>query len=368
MSSNQVLIEAILRERRTVKDLAQMSKNQGSVPDATIGPAKSLSARVTELLEKLEKVTMTVDIKRDTQIDQYLKLIYGNEAFHFSEPHRLAAKALYERWEAENWGFVKEEENDDVEMADAALAPVSPRSIARRASRVADADQIFYPPVDHPLFGIDKIMHGVAIKANNNYVLDDRYKKRSGKVFGHNGNTVGTWYPRRLLAIFYGAHEASMAGVVGDIAHGAYSVVVAGLYDDVDHDRGNTIEYSGPRSHENDDPRNVITNNATSSLMKSIETGRPVRVLRGYTGKSRYAPEKGLRYDGLYTIVSYRVRKNGLGGVYEQFLMQRREGQPDLEEIARTRPSQQELRAYRPAEDVKRVSVAGWKSAIKPGK
>ena len=34
------------------------------------------------------------------------------------------------------------------------------------------------------------------------------------------------------------------------------------------------------------------------SLVRSQETGRPVRVVRGYKLKSVYAPESGYRYDG----------------------------------------------------------------------
>ena len=34
------------------------------------------------------------------------------------------------------------------------------------------------------------------------------------------------------------------------------------------------------------------------SLVTSIETGRPIRVIRGYKSPSIYAPETGYRYDG----------------------------------------------------------------------
>ena len=34
----------------------------------------------------------------------------------------------------------------------------------------------------------------------------------------------------------------------------------------------------------------------------SRDTGKPVRVIRSYKHVSKYAPEKGYRYDGLYTV------------------------------------------------------------------
>ena len=37
-----------------------------------------------------------------------------------------------------------------------------------------------------------------------------------------------------------------------------------------------------------------------ASLLRSVETKKPIRVLRGFKGKSAFAPEEGYRYDGLY--------------------------------------------------------------------
>jgi E3 ubiquitin-protein ligase UHRF1 len=46
-------------------------------------------------------------------------------------------------------------------------------------------------------------------------------------------------------------------------------------------------------------------NNSNLSLVKSVETGVPVRVTRGYKLPSIYAPESGYRYDGLYVVKKY---------------------------------------------------------------
>ena len=39
---------------------------------------------------------------------------------------------------------------------------------------------------------------------------------------------------------------------------------------------------------------------------RSLETKKPVRVIRGYKLDSKYAPQEGYRYDGLYTVVKVR--------------------------------------------------------------
>lgn len=39
-----------------------------------------------------------------------------------------------------------------------------------------------------------------------------------------------------------------------------------------------------------------------NTLQVSMETKKPIRVIRGYKLHSRYAPLEGYRYDGLYTV------------------------------------------------------------------
>lgn len=37
-----------------------------------------------------------------------------------------------------------------------------------------------------------------------------------------------------------------------------------------------------------------------AALKRSVDLKKPIRVLRGFKGKSAFAPEEGYRYDGLY--------------------------------------------------------------------
>jgi len=87
------------------------------------------------------------------------------------------------------------------------------------------------------------------------------------------------------------------------------------------------------------------------ALKRSLENQKPVRVLRSSTGQSKWAPFKGLRYDGLYQVVRSTEPKNDKGGKYEQFVLERVEGQAD---INRLRPSAAEIRDFDKIE-------RGWK-------
>lgn len=50
-------------------------------------------------------------------------------------------------------------------------------------------------------------------------------------------------------------------------------------------------------------------NNA--ALQRSVDTQKPVRVIRGFKGKvrSKYAPSEGYRYDGLYLVKKAWIEK-----------------------------------------------------------
>jgi E3 ubiquitin-protein ligase UHRF1 len=49
----------------------------------------------------------------------------------------------------------------------------------------------------------------------------------------------------------------------------------------------------------------------TNSVQLSAEHKKPVRVIRGFKCKSKYAPAEGYRYDGLY-VVEKAWRERGL--------------------------------------------------------
>ena len=70
---------------------------------------------------------------------------------------------------------------------------------------------------------------------------------------------------------------------------------------------------------------------------------RPVRVIRSGKAEGKFAPRKGLRYDGLYTIEAEAIEKNAKGGAYVRFTLKRCPGQKDIDA---SRPNQQEREVF----------------------
>ncbi|KAF8790620.1 Histone-lysine N-methyltransferase like protein [Argiope bruennichi] len=59
------------------------------------------------------------------------------------------------------------------------------------------------------------------------------------------------------------------------------------------------------------------------ALSKNVENNLPVRVLRGYKLRSKFAPEEGYRYDGLYNVVEYYLTTGISGFKVYKFRMER---------------------------------------------
>jgi hypothetical protein len=78
--------------------------------------------------------------------------------------------------------------------------------------------------------------------------------------------------------------------------------VVAAAYDDEDLDKGDELVYSSVKVV--DSTSNINANTGVKALRRSIITQKPVRVLRRAGCKWHNGPACGLRYDGLYEVVS----------------------------------------------------------------
>ena len=355
-------INFITKERTNViQGLAQKSKGGKGPPDLAAEP--DLYRRLDMFLRWLdEDVEMTPEIKQKTKIDAGLKLMFGSRLFKFRPEDADRAHELYQKFEEEKWGasaVVEDEMPSDGEIVKAKPETKRRKTSATTKSRkesmaeddVAVVVTIQLPPPNHPIWGKDGIMHGVAKKGGKKriaYVLDPRYRKRNSKVYGHNGIAVDTWYPFQVVALARGAHGSMIAGISGDQETGAYSVVVAGHYHDLDRDTGYTLYYSGSNSHDNTDPKEPApSSSGTRALQNSLTEGRPVRVLRSASGKSEWAPRVGIRYDGLYQVVDVQEPLDSNGGRYEQFKLTRLPDQPPINKF---RPSSAEF------EDSKRIA------------
>lgn len=71
--------------------------------------------------------------------------------------------------------------------------------------------------------------------------------------------------------------------------------------------------------------------NYNAALKKSAETGKLVRVIRGFKLDSVYAPLEGYRYDGLYTVEKAWMAPGLTNGLKVcRYAFKRVEGQPPL--------------------------------------
>ncbi|KAH9514226.1 E3 ubiquitin-protein ligase uhrf1 [Bulinus truncatus] len=129
-----------------------------------------------------------------------------------------------------------------------------------------------------------------------------------------------------------------VAGIhAGD--QGALSIALSGGYED-DVDRGECFTYTGeggklPKTTKAKS-KNLLTASQSRdqsltrgnlSLIKSVETGNPVRVIRGYKLNSPFALKEGYRFDGLYSVEKSEYVCGLSGHVVWKFDLRRCDGQ-----------------------------------------
>ena len=213
----------------------------------------------------------------------------------------------------------------------------------------------------HLLVGIESknktTASGKAVKSRN---LDREYQGcRSANCVGENELVNGQWWlvpqrfvrtpdrlifaddrPLQICALRDGAHGEMEAGIHGQAGKGAYSVVMSsGGYSDIDN--GENITYCGTASE------NTTPTAGTILLKESRDLHVPIRVLRSFAllASNQYRPAKGLRYDGLYDVVSSTILDEETA--MHAFEMIRREGQDPLRyQGAERRPTDEQLVEY----------------------
>ncbi|XP_071853899.1 uncharacterized protein [Apostichopus japonicus] len=148
---------------------------------------------------------------------------------------------------------------------------------------------------------------------------DEDYRPTPKKVPRENffgaidGIEVGTTWDMRIYCSADGVHRPTVAGIHGS-EEGCYSLALSGGYED-DLDFGEYFTYTGEGGRDlkgtKMKPKNLRTapqskdqslTRGNLALSRSSESGRPVRVIRGFKLDSPYAPDEGYRYDGLYTV------------------------------------------------------------------
>lgn len=134
----------------------------------------------------------------------------------------------------------------------------------------------------------------------------------------------------------WGAHFPHVAGIAGQSDYGSQSVALSGGYED-DEDHGEWFLYTG--SGGRDLSGNKRTNKKQSfdqkfdklneALRVSCKKGYPVRVVRSHKEKrSSYAPEKGVRYDGVYRIEKCWRKAGQQGFLVCRYLFVRCDNEP----------------------------------------
>ena len=103
-------------------------------------------------------------------------------------------------------------------------SPSSPRAAKKRRTSAVPARLNLADPT------LRDIMHDIIITEGlrRSYKIADDATRRDCDVIGHNGLTVGQWWPYRVCAIRDGAHGAMMAGIAGGEKTGTFSIVVSG--------------------------------------------------------------------------------------------------------------------------------------------
>ncbi|XP_046981983.1 E3 ubiquitin-protein ligase UHRF1-like [Schistocerca americana] len=164
------------------------------------------------------------------------------------------------------------------------------------------------------------------------------------------GVEVGTCWKFRIQASEAGVHRPPVSGIHGREDVGAFSIVLSGGYED-DEDFGDSFWYTGAggrdlsgnkrTSVQSSDQLLTNTNKALAvncaaplnekgAKADDWKKGKPVRVIRSYKFRkhSKFAPEEGLRYDGIYKVAEYRPEKGQSGFIVWRYFLRRDDPTP----------------------------------------
>jgi len=160
------------------------------------------------------------------------------------------------------------------------------------------------------------------------------------------GVEVGMSWLMRIQCSEVGVHRPPVAGIAGSEKKGCQSIVLAGGYED-DEDNGDEFTYTGSGGRDLSGNKRTAAQSSDQKLIKSNlaiasnckakvnskgadaganwKAGEPIRVLRSYKGKkhSDFAPDAGVRYDGIYKVVKYWQATGEAGFKVWRYLLRR---------------------------------------------
>ncbi|XP_050541918.1 E3 ubiquitin-protein ligase UHRF1-like [Daktulosphaira vitifoliae] len=165
------------------------------------------------------------------------------------------------------------------------------------------------------------------------------------------GVEVGTSWLFRVQVSEAGIHRPPVGGIHGRDNQGAFSIVLSGGYED-DVDNGDEFLYTGSGGRDLSGNKrtalqscdqqltrynralalncNAKIDNEKGATAVDWKKGKPVRVVRNYklSKHSKYAPETGNRYDGLYKVVKYYPEAGISGFTVWRYVLRRDDPAP----------------------------------------
>ncbi|XP_028273546.1 E3 ubiquitin-protein ligase UHRF2 isoform X2 [Parambassis ranga] len=165
------------------------------------------------------------------------------------------------------------------------------------------------------------------------------------------GIPVGTTWKFRVQVSEAGVHRPHVGGIHGRSNDGSYSLVLAGGFED-EVDRGDEFTYTGSGGRDLSGNKRIGEHSFDQTLThmnralalncdaplndkdgaesKNWRAGKPVRVVRSSKGRriSKYAPEEGNRYDGIYKVVKYWPEIGKCGYLVWRYLLRRDDQEP----------------------------------------
>ncbi len=126
-------------------------------------------------------------------------------------------------------------------------------------------------------------------------------------IFGEiSGIKEGQWFEGRKEMMPSSFHRNWGAGIDGNGVEGTSAIVLSGGYED-DQDLGDEIIYTGAGGNDPSTGKQIAdqswNNKGNAGLVKSMDEGLPVRVIRGHTHKSDFSPSSGYLYAGLFSVM-----------------------------------------------------------------
>ena len=183
---------------RDLSDVGVASRKIGRVPDTP-----KIEGRLSTLRMSLDwmdnSLEMTPEITAKTNIRRAITAPWTIPGAHYPEDIVSKARALYDRWEAENWGAaaVADAEDENYGEAGAGTEATTPTEAAPAADDAPlPTTQMAIPAVDDPLFGTGGMLYGVIKRQTPRvtYVLNPTLRRPNARVYGHNNIQPGTWY------------------------------------------------------------------------------------------------------------------------------------------------------------------------------